>query len=343
MDFYDSDATITEIEDDNTVPVINSKINGYSNNVNSSNSNNNNNNNTFVNRTSLNNINLEAGDIQNDPPLILHFYPAIQQRRQKSHYLSNASEFVAFARTAAIDTSLLLRRQSTRAVLHTLRRQQSIPTPGFRPATFPLYQHDRRNHAVLSTASASTKQLTNSLGQSVPAEQCQLLIEQQQQQESRQQPKLLSIKSKQEDFCKMLPFKGHFINATLVSMGNPHCVVHLENVQDFPMDYYGEVIETHPIFPDKTNVEFVEVISSNQVRARVWQRGCGTTNACGTGACAIVVAGVLRGKTDRKCTVHMDGGSLEVEWRNEDEYVYHSGPSTTTFQGTVRFFLSELH
>eukprot|EP01133_Synstelium_polycarpum_P004386 gene4386-5132_t len=140
----------------------------------------------------------------------------------------------------------------------------------------------------------------------------------------------------------MIPFKGHFINSTLVSMGNPHCVVHLENVEEFPMDYYGEVIESHPIFPEKTNVEFAEVLSRSLVRAKVWQRGCGTTYACGTGACAVVVAGVLRGKNDRKATVQMDGGDLEVEWREEDDVVFHSGPATTTYAGTIRFFISEI-
>ncbi|GAM24815.1 hypothetical protein SAMD00019534_079890, partial [Acytostelium subglobosum LB1] len=89
-----------------------------------------------------------------------------------------------------------------------------------------------------------------------------------QQQQQQQCSRLLSTRSNREDYCKLIPFKGHSINSTLVSMGNPHCVVHLENVEDFPMNFYGQLIESHPIFPDKTNVEFVEVLAPNQVRAR---------------------------------------------------------------------------
>ncbi|EGC39223.1 hypothetical protein DICPUDRAFT_27357 [Dictyostelium purpureum] len=154
--------------------------------------------------------------------------------------------------------------------------------------------------------------------------------------------RILSTNSNYEDYSKMIQCGGHFINSTLVSMGNPHCVLHLENVEEFPLDYYGKVIESHPIFPQKTNVEFVEVKNRDLLRVRVWQRGIGVTHSCGTGAAAALVSGVLRGKNNRKANVQMDGGTLEVEWREEDDRVFISCPAITVFQGTIKFFQEEL-
>eukprot|EP01132_Coremiostelium_polycephalum_P003704 gene3704-4615_t len=153
--------------------------------------------------------------------------------------------------------------------------------------------------------------------------------------------KNLSANSAYEDYSKMIQCGGHFINSTLVSMGNPHCVLHLENVEEFPMDHFGKVLESHPIFPYKTNVEFAQVKSRDLIRARVWQRGCGVTSACGTGAAAVLVSGVLRGKNNRRATVEMDGGDLEVEWREEDDEVFVSGPAVTVFEGSMRFYVDE--
>ncbi|KYQ91803.1 diaminopimelate epimerase [Tieghemostelium lacteum] len=154
--------------------------------------------------------------------------------------------------------------------------------------------------------------------------------------------KTLSINSKFEEYSKMIQCGSHYIDSTVVSMGNPHCVLHLENVEEFPLDHFGKVIETHPLFPEKTNVEFAQVKSKDLIRVRVWQRGCGVTSACGTGAAAVLVSGVLRGKNNRKATVVMDGGDMEVEWREHDDAVFISAPAVTIFEGSLRIFMDEL-
>lgn len=124
---------------------------------------------------------------------------------------------------------------------------------------------------------------------------------------------------------------------TCVSMGNPHCVIFI-NADDMPMQRlaiqrFGPRIENHPMFPKKTNVEFVQVLNDHEVRIRVWERGAGATLACGTGACAAVVAGVLNGTLGRKATVHLPGGDLLVDWR-EVGNVYMTGPAEEVFSGT---------
>ncbi|MEM2820444.1 MAG: diaminopimelate epimerase, partial [Candidatus Bathyarchaeia archaeon] len=98
--------------------------------------------------------------------------------------------------------------------------------------------------------------------------------------------------------------------ATCLSVGNPHCVIFVENVDDFPVTYYGPKIENHPLFPKKINVEFVQVIRQDLIKVRVWERGVGETLACGTGACASVVAGKILGKVNRECAVQLLGGEL---------------------------------
>lgn len=119
---------------------------------------------------------------------------------------------------------------------------------------------------------------------------------------------------------------------TCVSMGNPHCVLFVDEISDVDVSVVGPSIETNPIFPRKTNVEFVQVINKQKVRMRVWERGAGTTMACGTGACATVVAAVLNGKTDRSTIVELDGGELLIEW-GLDNHVYMSGPAQEVFRG----------
>jgi diaminopimelate epimerase len=119
---------------------------------------------------------------------------------------------------------------------------------------------------------------------------------------------------------------------TCVSMGNPHCVVYVEEVAQFAVSRYGPLLEHHPQFPQRTNVEWVEWLSRREIRQRTWERGSGETLACGTGACAATVASVLNGKTDRRVTVHLLGGDLEVEWA-DDEQVYMTGPAAEVFRG----------
>ncbi|MDQ0416453.1 diaminopimelate epimerase [Croceifilum oryzae] len=118
-----------------------------------------------------------------------------------------------------------------------------------------------------------------------------------------------------------------------VSMGNPHAVIEVENALEFPLHQYGPLIENHPHFPNRTNVEFITVHQPNSVTMRVWERGVGETQACGSGACATVVASARKGRLDRKATVHLKGGDLLIEWRVEDDHVYMTGPAAYSFDG----------
>jgi diaminopimelate epimerase len=119
---------------------------------------------------------------------------------------------------------------------------------------------------------------------------------------------------------------------TCVSMGNPHCVIFVDDVENFPVEKYGPLIEHHPLFPRRTNVEFVEVRSRTEVRQRTWERGAGETRACGTGASAVVVAGVLTGRTERGIRNLLSGGELELEW-SEAGPVFMTGPAVEVFSG----------
>ncbi|XP_078429326.1 diaminopimelate epimerase family protein [Wolffia australiana] len=128
---------------------------------------------------------------------------------------------------------------------------------------------------------------------------------------------------------------------TCVSMGNPHCVTfgatglqHLV-VDDLDLASIGPKFENHAVFPSRTNTEFVQVISPSHLKMRVWERGAGATLACGTGACAVVVAAVLEGRAERRCVVELPGGPLEIEWRSEDNRIYMTGPAEAVFYGSA--------
>lgn len=121
---------------------------------------------------------------------------------------------------------------------------------------------------------------------------------------------------------------------TCVSMGNPHVVVFVDNVSDFPVAYYGPLIETHPIFPRKTNVEFIQVLNNAEIKMRVWERGSGETMACGTGASAAAVASALKGFTGAAVTVHLLGGDLRIE-QAANKHIYMTGPAVQVFEGLV--------
>jgi len=123
-------------------------------------------------------------------------------------------------------------------------------------------------------------------------------------------------------------------NITCVSMGNPHCVIFVDDLERFQVEKYGPLIENHDIFPRRTNVEFVRVISPGEVRQRTWERGAGETLACGTGASAVCVAGVLNGLTEKKILNHLSGDDLELEWA-EDGNVYMTGPAVEVFSGEI--------
>ena len=122
---------------------------------------------------------------------------------------------------------------------------------------------------------------------------------------------------------------------TCVSMGNPHCVIYFDDIETLELEKIGPRFEHHSFFPKRVNTEFVKVISSTEVRMRVWERGAGETWACGTGASAVTVAGVLAGKTERKLTLHLRGGDLYVEWRDNNR-VYMTGGAEEVFHGQVR-------
>jgi diaminopimelate epimerase len=125
---------------------------------------------------------------------------------------------------------------------------------------------------------------------------------------------------------------GETYKITCLSVGNPHCVIFVDAVDDFPVQQIGPKIETHRVFPKRTNVEFAQVLSETEVKVRVWERGCGETLACGTGACATVVAGNLLKKLGGKVRVHLLGGDLEVEY---DERLLLNGPAEKVFEGTL--------
>lgn len=123
-------------------------------------------------------------------------------------------------------------------------------------------------------------------------------------------------------------------NMTCVSMGNPHAVIFTEDVGNFPLETYGPLFENHERFPKRTNTEFVQVVSREEAIMRVWERGSAETWACGTGTCATVVACILNGLTDRKVLVHLLGGDLVIEWDEETNHVFMTGPATEVFSGT---------
>ncbi|MHC2994472.1 MAG: diaminopimelate epimerase [Candidatus Atribacteria bacterium] len=121
---------------------------------------------------------------------------------------------------------------------------------------------------------------------------------------------------------------------TCISMGNPHCIIFVNDVQSIPVDEIGPKIENHPLFPEKTNVEFIQVLNKQEINFRVWERGVGETLACGTGACAALVAAVLNKKTDRQALIHLLGGDLTIEWAN-DKHIYMTGPAELVFKGEM--------
>lgn len=127
---------------------------------------------------------------------------------------------------------------------------------------------------------------------------------------------------------------GPLRNGVAVNVGNPHAVFFVDNVERVPLEHVGPLIERHPLFPERTNVEAAEVRGRDRLRLRVWERGAGLTRACGTGACAAAVAAAKRGLTDRAVTVELDGGVLRIEWLRDD-HVRMTGPVATAFTGLL--------
>lgn len=124
------------------------------------------------------------------------------------------------------------------------------------------------------------------------------------------------------------------LDATFVCMGNPHCIIFTADISAIDLPTVGPILEHHPLFPERSNIEFVQPLPDGSLRMRVWERGSGITQACGTGACATAVAASLHGLADRQATVVMDGGSLHILW-DYDNHILMTGPAETSFEGTL--------
>jgi diaminopimelate epimerase len=130
-----------------------------------------------------------------------------------------------------------------------------------------------------------------------------------------------------------LEVAGQIWHVTTVSMGNPHCITFVSDLGNISLAELGPKFEHHAVFPQRTNTEFIEMVSRNYMKMRVWERGAGATLACGTGACASVVAGVLNGLCDRICTVNLPGGDLTIHWVAETNHILMTGPAQKVFTG----------
>ena len=132
-----------------------------------------------------------------------------------------------------------------------------------------------------------------------------------------------------------LTAEGEKFKFTCVSMGNPHAITVVDNTENFDVEKYGRVLEVDKAFPKKANIEFAQIVDRHNIKMRVWERGAGETLACGTGACATAVACQINGLTERKVNIELLGGNLEIEWNEEDNHVYMTGPAVTVFDGEL--------
>jgi diaminopimelate epimerase len=149
-------------------------------------------------------------------------------------------------------------------------------------------------------------------------------------------PDLIPVISDKDVFInESVEVENNTYNVTCVSMGNPHAIVYLDNVDNLKIEEIGPKFESHRIFPKKINTEFVKVIDSETLQMRVWERGAGETLACGTGACAVLVASVLNKVSKRKATIKLLGGDLKIEWNEKDNHVYMTGPAEKVFDGEI--------
>lgn len=149
-------------------------------------------------------------------------------------------------------------------------------------------------------------------------------------------PELIPVNVKEQPVLNYpLDIDSKIWKISCVSMGNPHAVVFTEGIKDFDLITLGPKFETNPIFPRKTNTEFIEVLDRSTLNMRVWERGAGETLACGTGACAAAVAAILNNYCDRNVLIHLIGGDLEIEWRESNNHVYMTGEAVTVFEGVI--------
>lgn len=138
--------------------------------------------------------------------------------------------------------------------------------------------------------------------------------------------KNLKIKARENEF-----------KFTCVSMGNPHAITIVDNTKDFNIEKYGPVLEKDEHFPRRANIEFIELVDKNNIKMRVWERGAGETLACGTGACASVIACALNGYIENEANVELLGGTLKIRWDKENNHIYMTGPATTVFEGEIDY------
>jgi diaminopimelate epimerase len=129
--------------------------------------------------------------------------------------------------------------------------------------------------------------------------------------------------------------EGGSLLVSSASMGNPHCVIEVDDPDTFAVESLGPVIEHHAVFPNRVNVEFIQVVSRSRIRQRTWERGTGETLACGSGACAVAVTAMLRDRVDRRVTIELRGGELLIEWASNDAHVFMTGPAAEVFTGTI--------
>lgn len=149
-------------------------------------------------------------------------------------------------------------------------------------------------------------------------------------------PELIPVKVAEEPVLNFpLDIDGQIWKISCVSMGNPHAVIFTTDIKELDLSVIGPKFEKHPIFPRKTNTEFIEVVDRQTLNMRVWERGAGETLACGTGACAAAVAAILNDLCDRNIKIHLLGGNLEIEWRKENNHVYMTGEAVTVFEGEI--------
>ena len=143
------------------------------------------------------------------------------------------------------------------------------------------------------------------------------------------------VSTKEQVIDEPLNVDGTTYHITAVSMGNPHGVVFVDSVADIDIEKIGPKFENHPMFPDRVNTEFIELVDDKTIKMRVWERGAGETLACGTGACASAYASYLNKKTGKKVLVHLLGGDLQIEYDEEKDTIFMTGPATTVFDGEI--------
>jgi diaminopimelate epimerase len=146
-------------------------------------------------------------------------------------------------------------------------------------------------------------------------------------------PEYVTRTAREHEYRLALSDSNEAFEMTFVSVGNPHAVIFTPDAASIDLRRLGPILENHPAFPRRINVHWVQVHSPQQVTMRTWERGSGVTLACGTGATAVCVAGVLTGRTERKILAHLPGGDLTLEWRASDNHVYKTGPATEVFSG----------